>query len=126
MSWQAYVDTNLLGSGKVTHAAILGQKGGIWASSKGFNLSQEEQNAIIGLHSKPDLAQANGFRLAGDKYFTLQANERSIYGKKQANGAVIVKTTQAILVTVYEAPIQQTESTTVVEALADYLISVGY
>lgn len=48
-----------------------------------LQLSQEEQNAIIGLHSKPDLAQANGFRLAGDKYFTLQANERSIYGKKQ-------------------------------------------
>lgn len=44
----------------------------------------------------------------------------------QANGCVIVKTNQAILITEYEAPIQAPEATTVVEGLADYLRSVGY
>jgi profilin len=39
---------------------------------------------------------------------------------------VIVKTTQAVLVTEYMAPIQAAEATTVVETLADYLISVSY
>lgn len=39
---------------------------------------------------------------------------------------MIVKTKQAILVAEYNAPIQAAEATTVVEALADYLISVNY
>ena len=37
---------------------------------------------MIKAHSSPDAAQANGIRLAGQKYFTLSANPRSIYGKK--------------------------------------------
>lgn len=44
----------------------------------------------------------------------------------QGDGCVIVKTKQAILVTEYNAPIQAPESTTIVENLADYLISVSY
>ena len=39
---------------------------------------------------------------------------------------MIVKTKQAILVAVYQAPIQAAEATPIVEGLADYLISVGY
>lgn len=34
----AYVDTNLVGTGKVAQAAILGQQGGVWAQSAGFNV----------------------------------------------------------------------------------------
>lgn len=44
----------------------------------------------------------------------------------QADGCVIVKTKQAILVAVYHAPVQQSEATMVVEGLADYLIGVNY
>ena len=44
----------------------------------------------------------------------------------QGDGCVLVKTKQAILVTIYKAPIQAPEATPVVEALADYLIGVGY
>ncbi|KAF9077498.1 profilin [Rhodocollybia butyracea] len=126
MSWQAYVDTNLVGSGKVSKAAILGAAGGVWASSAGFTLSAEEQQAITKAHSNPAATQASGLKIAGMKYFTLQANERSIYLKKAADGVVVVKTKQAILVCVYTAPIQAGETTTVVEGLADYLIGVGY
>lgn len=32
--------------------------------------------------NNPGSAQATGIRLAGQKFFTLQANDRSIYGKK--------------------------------------------
>jgi profilin len=39
---------------------------------------------------------------------------------------VCVKTKQAILIGVYDEPIQFGEATKVVEALADYLISVNY
>ncbi|KAJ3524030.1 hypothetical protein NM688_g8632 [Phlebia brevispora] len=126
MSWQAYVDTNLLGSGHVRKAAILGRQGGVWATSSGFTLSSDEQKAVIHAFENQDQVQASGIRLAGEKYFTLSVNERSIYGKKGANGCVIVRTKQAILVTVYEAPTQASEATVVVEGLADYLIGVGY
>ncbi|KAH7102447.1 profilin [Auriculariales sp. MPI-PUGE-AT-0066] len=127
MSWQtAYVDANLVGSGKVSRAAIVGQQGGIWASSPGYTLSPEEQQHITKLFTNLDATRASGVKLAGQKYFALQVNERSFYGKKQADGVVIVKTKQAILVAEYAAPIQAGEATPVVEGLADYLISVNY
>ncbi|KAG8934975.1 profilin, required for normal timing of actin polymerization in response to thermal stress [Tulasnella sp. 419] len=126
MSWQAYVDTNLVGSGKVSKAAILGRKGGVWATTPGFNLSPEEQAAIIKAFDDTATTQATGVRIAGQKYFTLSVNDRSIYGKKAADGCVLVRTKQAILVTVYIAPLQAPESTPIVEGLADYLIGVGY
>ncbi|KAF9449876.1 Profilin/allergen [Macrolepiota fuliginosa MF-IS2] len=119
MSWQVYVDSNLLGTGKIAKAAILGQKGGVWASSPGYT-------AIVSGFNAPDQVQANGIRAAGQKFFTLQAGERSIYGKKQADGIIVVKTKQAVLVAEYAAPIQAPEATPIVEGLADYLIGVGY
>ncbi|KAF8625047.1 hypothetical protein AX15_005588 [Amanita polypyramis BW_CC] len=126
MSWQAYVDTNLVGTGRVTKAAILGQKGGVWATSSGFTLTTEEQNAIITAFDNKEKTQASGLRLAGNKYFTISVGERTIQVKKGTDGAVIVKTKQAVLVSVYQLPLQAAEATTVTEALADYLISVQY
>ncbi|KAI0002526.1 profilin [Russula compacta] len=130
MSWQggliAYVDTNLVGSGKVSRAAILGQSGGVWAASQGYSLTPDEQKAIRESFSNPDKAFASGIKLAGKKYFTIQANDRSVYVKKGGDGAVLVKTKQAVLVAEYAAPVQAPETTPVVEGLADYLISVEY
>lgn len=40
----------------------------------------------------------------------------------QADGAIIVKANNAILVSEYIAPIQAPEAATVTEAIADYLI----
>jgi len=126
MSWQAYVDTNLVGSGKVQKAAILGLLGGVWATTAGYTLTAEEQKNVVNAFKNPEAAQSSGVRLAGRKFFTLSANERSIYGKKQADGCVLVKTKQAVLVAEYIAPIQQPEAVSVVESLADYLINSGY
>ncbi|KAG8994491.1 profilin, required for normal timing of actin polymerization in response to thermal stress [Tulasnella sp. JGI-2019a] len=126
MSWQEYVDTNLVGSGKVTRAAILGQQGGVWATSSGFSITPTEQTAILNIFKNPENAQASGVRIAGTKYFALQVTDKFLYGKQGANGCVIRKTTQAVIVAVYDSPIQAPECNTVVEKLADYFISVGY
>ncbi|KAJ3853991.1 profilin [Lentinula lateritia] len=126
MSWQAYVDTNLVGTTKIAQAAILGTQGGVWATSEGFEISPDEQARILQAHSQPTAVEASGLIIAGVKYFCLQANERSIYLKKGADGAIVVKTTQAILCCIYKAPAQAPEATTIVEGLADYLIGVGY
>ncbi|KAI9566062.1 profilin [Boletus coccyginus] len=126
MSWQVYVDSNLLGSGMVKRAAILGVKGGVWATSAGYALSPQEQKAIIGAFNDQDATQASGVRLAGQKFFTLRCDHERIYGKKGADGCVLVKTKQAILVTEYVAPTQAPEATPVVEGLADYLKNAGF
>ncbi|GAA6020812.1 hypothetical protein JCM8202_005452 [Rhodotorula sphaerocarpa] len=126
MSWQAYVDTNLVGTGKISRAAILGQQGGVWASSAGYTLSTEEQANLCKIHNDPAAAQANGIHAAGQKFLCIRADDRSVYGKKQADGIIVVKTKQAILVAEYGHPTQPGEATKITEELADYLIGVGY
>ena len=39
MSWQDYVEKELIASGFVTHAAIIGTDGTLWAKSAGFNVN---------------------------------------------------------------------------------------
>ncbi|KAL1933750.1 hypothetical protein VTP01DRAFT_7840 [Rhizomucor pusillus] len=126
MSWQQYVDSNLVGTGHVSKAAIYGLNGGQWAVSPGFSLSSNEIQELKNGFTNADQVQASGVHVNGVKYLTLRADDRSIYGKKGADGVCIVKTNQAILVGVYTEGIQPGQCTKVVEGLADYLISVGY
>ncbi|GAK64683.1 profilin [Moesziomyces antarcticus] len=126
MSWQGYVDNNLVGTGKITQAAIIGLKGGVWATSADFNVAPEEQKAIIAGFDDPSGLQAGGVRANGKKYFTLGVTPKTIYGKQGADGFVAVKTNQAVLVCVYIAPIVPGDANKVAEGLGDYLVSVGY
>ncbi|ORZ21979.1 profilin [Absidia repens] len=127
MSWQQYVDNNLVGTGQVSQAAIYGLNGAKWASSPDFELSATEVNAAIAGFADPASVQGTGLHISGVKYLTLRADERSIYVKKSAHGgACLVKTGQAILVGLYKEGMQAGSCTKVVEGLADYLISVGY
>ncbi|KAI8915066.1 profilin [Entophlyctis helioformis] len=126
MSWQAYVDNSLIGTGKVTHAAIHGHDSSLWATSKGFSISAAEVTTIAKAFTDASGIRANGLIAAGAKYIALRADDRSIYGKKSGGGIVIVKTKQAILFGLYDDPIQPGEATKIVENLADYLIGVNY
>lgn len=97
----AYVDTNLVGTGKIERAAILGRQGGVWATSKGYNvrlishsscwsnvldvveqITPEEQKTILASFDDIVHTEANGITLAGKKFFTLQATNEHVYGKK--------------------------------------------
>lgn len=48
-----------------------------------MQLSADEQKAVLNAFKDPSAVQASGLRLAGNKFFALQANDRSIYLKKQ-------------------------------------------
>ncbi|RUP47080.1 P-loop containing nucleoside triphosphate hydrolase protein [Jimgerdemannia flammicorona] len=85
MSWQAYVDTNLIGSSFVQSAAIYGLQGGVWAASPDFKLLDDEHKAVVGAFSDPAGIRENGLHINGVRHFALQATERSIYGKKVGN-----------------------------------------
>jgi len=126
MSWQAYVDDQLLATDKVSKAAIVGLDGGIWAHSAGYSLSKEEEKAIISAFDDPEATQGKGIRLGAQKFFTLEATKQHVYGKKQADGCVLVKTVKAVIVAEYTAPTQQPECVTIVEKLGDYLRSVNF
>ncbi|MFC6880379.1 MULTISPECIES: profilin [Actinomadura] len=123
--WQSLVDGKLLGSGKVSRAAILGQQGGVLATSEGFALSAQEQQAIIEAFRDPAAVLATGLRLAGIKYFAWSADPGIIIVRKQADGAILVKTRQTVLVAVYQAPTMAQEAMPVVESLADELVNAG-
>jgi profilin len=77
-------------------------------------------------YDNPSQLQASGLHLQGQKYFLLKADDRSIYGKHDAEGIIAVRTKQTILIGHYPSGVQAGEATTIVEKLADYLISVGF
>merc|ERR1712093_122207 len=126
MSWQTYVDTNLVGTGAVTQAAILGLDGNTWATSAGFAVTPAQGQALASAFNNADPIRASGFDLAGVHYVTLRADDRSIYGKKGSAGVITVKTAKSILVGVYNEKIQPGTAANVVEKLADYLIGQGF
>lgn len=96
---------------------------------------------------EPKKIQGQGFEIAGIKYITIKADERSLYGKQVHSehpvmakadserphwspqgkeGVVIVKTTKAILVAHYPENVVANQAATTVEQLGDYLIKVGF
>ncbi|CAK1359844.1 hypothetical protein CBER1_08906 [Cercospora berteroae] len=133
MSWQAYVDTSLVATGNVDRAAIFNSEGNsVWATSAGFTVKPEEMQAVVAAYKdKGDeqgvkKVQSEGLHIAGERFVVIKADDRSIYGKKGREGVVLVKTTQAILVTHYPETVQPGSAANTVEQLGDYLIKVGY
>lgn len=124
--WQAYVDSNLVGTGHVTKAAILGHDGSSWAISPGFAVAAGEAANLVKGFTDAGPLRAAGLFIQGEKYLVLKADERSIYGKKGTSGVVCVKTGQSVLIGLYNDKIQPGQASTCVEKLADYLIDQGY
>lgn len=126
MSWQAYTD-NLVATGKIDKAALYSRAGdSLWAQSNNFQLNGNEIAEIAKGYDDPSNLQSHGLHVLNQKYFLLRADDRSIYGKHEAEGVVAVRTKQAILVAHYPSGVVAGDATSVVEKLADYLISVGY
>ncbi|QIW95088.1 hypothetical protein AMS68_000606 [Peltaster fructicola] len=121
---------SLVGTGNVDKAAIFNDQGNsVWATSAGFTVSPAEMKEIVNAYAdKGDVkaVQSTGIHIAGEKYVTLKADDRSLYGKKGREGIVIVKTKQAILVTHYPETVQPGAAANTVEQLGDYLIKAGY
>lgn len=67
MSWQDYVDTSLVGTGKIAHAAIFGHDGAIWAQSASFSLAPEEIACLLRAYAEPSTLYEHGLTLAGTR-----------------------------------------------------------
>ncbi|KAH9909086.1 profilin [Xylariomycetidae sp. FL2044] len=131
MSWQAYVDSSLVGSGHVDKAAIFSIAGdSVWATSAGFTVKPEEmKNLVAILTNNGDAvgkAHAEGVHVAGERFVITRIEERSVYGRQGRTGICVVKTKQAVICAHYGETMQAGNSTQTVEALADYLVKAGY
>ncbi|KAK3398163.1 profilin [Sordaria brevicollis] len=133
MSWQAYIDSSLVGTGHITQGAIISAAGdSVWAASSGFTVTNDEMKNIStilaegGKGPNVDKSFAEGFHVAGERYVAFNVEGRHIYGRKGKTGVVIVKTNQAIIIGQYGENIQAGNATQTVEALADYLVKAGY
>ncbi|CAB4252032.1 similar to Saccharomyces cerevisiae YOR122C PFY1 Profilin, binds actin, phosphatidylinositol 4,5-bisphosphate, and polyproline regions [Maudiozyma barnettii] len=125
MSWQAYTD-NLVATGKVDRAVIYSRAGdAAWATSS-LTLQPTEIAEIAKGFDDPSGLQSNGLHVQGQKFMMLRADDRSIYGRHDAEGVICVRTKQTIVIAHYPPTVQAGEATKIVEQLADYLISVQY
>lgn len=126
MSWQAYVDQNLVGTKKVLKGAIFGAKGGKWACSSDFKITDQEAAVWIKGFEDPSGLTAKSPTCEGVKFLIVRADDRSIYAKSSTNGLCVVKTGQCVLFGYYDKTIQAGDCNSTVEKLGDYLRDNGY
>ena len=65
MSWQSYVDDQLLAGKTVTKAAIAGHDGNLWATSQGFGVTAEEMKFILSNMGSTDVFAMSGLKVIG-------------------------------------------------------------
>ena len=126
MSWQDYVDNQLVGSGSVKSAAIIGTDGSLWAKSPNFNLSSAEIMTVAQNYSNMSYFQSNGITLGGTRFIFLSATDRVLRAKKNKEGLHCIKNQTCIIIGVYEEPVTAPQAATVVEKLGDYLYQLNY
>lgn len=126
MSWQSYVDDQLLSTKQVTHAVICGHDGSIWASSSGFQVTADELKTLISKYANTETLASSGVTIAGTKYMFLSRSDKVVRAKKGTSGVHCIKTGQTYIVCVYQDPIVPEQAASVTEKLGDYLIQVGY
>jgi len=126
MSWQSYVDNQLMGTNLVQKAIIAGHDGTIWAKSNNIEPSTEELSKLSDCFNDQNPLTVSGLVIGGDKYVYLSGTDRVIRCKKGKNGLHAMKTQQAVLVAIFTEPVQHPQVANVVETLGDYLIGLQY
>ena len=67
MSWQSYVDDQLVATKMVKHAVICGHDGNIWAQSAGFTVRQMLVGGAVSLSYRPIVMSAMARCGSGEK-----------------------------------------------------------
>ena len=134
MSWEAYVDGQLLGTGTVSHGAILGLDGAVWAAkSTAGAWALTEGPAFAALFASE--CRGQNVTVGGDSYMVVNQSQDApptIYLKKGSSGGASMKCNKCIVLGVYRNPeqgdptYQAGKCNTAVGKLADYLIENEY
>ncbi|EPY24976.1 profilin [Strigomonas culicis] len=150
MSWQAYIDDSLIGSGFMHSAAIVSlEDGSYWAYGGTYIPQPEEVTHILECIKNLTLVQSSGVTIYGVKFFGLQSgtddDTKYIFFKKGAAGGCIYTTKQTFIVGVYgnpgeasslaqdltknaqhDVPVNPADCNSTVKRIAEYLIKLGY
>ncbi|KAL8338760.1 hypothetical protein RB598_007189 [Gaeumannomyces tritici] len=124
MSWQAYVDSSLVGTGHIEKAAIISAAGDSeWATSAGFKAIADILSDASGAR---DRAYSEGLYIAKQRYVMANADENTIYARHGRSGICIAKSQQAILVGLHNEGQIAGNASAAIGALVDYLKPLGY
>ncbi|MFD3549326.1 profilin [Streptomyces sp. NPDC058655] len=123
--WQSFVDEQLVGTGQVRQAAIIGLDGLTRAQSPGWQLRAGEGANIVALFNRPDQVSDMGIVVNGVRYKGTKGDDHSIHGTKGTTGVALVKTKQHIVIGYHEHQSPDLAAN-VVEKFADYLVENGY
>merc|ERR1712072_219336 len=129
MSWQAYVDDQMVASGHISRGAILGLEAGgsVWAKSPGFDITDQEVKDLVKAASEnPESLFGTGVHLAGKKYMTIRAEDGFVAGKKGQEGMAAYKSGKTLVVGEYPEGVPPPKANGIVEYVANYLKDNGF
>eukprot|EP01023_Acetabularia_acetabulum_P012630 TRINITY_DN1591_c0_g1_i1.p3 TRINITY_DN1591_c0_g1~~TRINITY_DN1591_c0_g1_i1.p3 ORF type:complete len:130 (-),score=34.40 TRINITY_DN1591_c0_g1_i1:293-682(-) len=129
MSWQEYIDGNMMAENKLQHAAILGKEdGAVWACSENFPTVDDAEFAnLMAALGNPTEKAISGIFLGGTKYFYLRGTAGELLIGKIGSGGICIRATeQCLLVGIYGEGTVPSECNLIVENLGDYLQEAGY
>ena len=150
MSWQDYVDQQLIATGKVEEGFIVGKDdGSVWACTPEFmprmypaKIAQEdgtdmeqtvnEASNLVAIMRNPSEYRSatggQGLRINGEKYMVLRDLEDTLYAGKTSGGACLVVTNQCIICGTWnkEKGMGSGNCNVAVEALGDWLKESGF
>jgi len=110
----------------ISKAVIAGLDGTVWAKSANIEPSKEELQRVCSSFADQSQLAMDGVVMGGQKFFYLSGTEKVIRCKKGKAGLHAVKTLQAVLIGIYEDPVQPSQVASIVEGLGDYLVSVNF
>ncbi|KAF9382422.1 hypothetical protein CPB97_007159 [Podila verticillata] len=126
MSWQSYVNDNMVGTGKVSKASIVGLDASLWATTPDFQVGGEEAKKVVDAFANSSDAFASGLYIEGKKFVVLNADDKVVRARQGATGVILAKTTKCVLIGYYNENVQAGDCSVIVENLADYLRGIGY
>lgn len=133
MSWQNYVDVQIIGAACATDGLIAGHDGTVWATSPDMSgkIKPDEVKKLVAAYADPSDLHINGARLGGEKYHVMAVKPdlHWIHLKKGASSAHVIKTTQTLLFAFNDGrneSVNERNISKVIQDLGDYLRGVGY
>jgi profilin len=129
MSWDSYITDHLMTElpnteGKrLSHAAIIGKDGLVWAKDDGFpDVNRDQVAALLkGFNDSDSLAETG--IILGDKKFLATPGDpgQAIRGRSNAGGVCIKQTHTALVIGIYGEGVHAGDCNLLVEGLGDYL-----
>ena len=141
MSWQSYVDDHLVAvqsnGGRLTHAAIAGKDGTVWAKDEAFEITTEEVLRLASYFVESSEVHRTGIILNGEKYIAVVIDIRPgecsgslICGKQGSMGGVVISRTHSALVVGVHKSLSESfrleHCNLIVTHISKFLIDQGY